>query len=106
MYEHSAKGFSKLADLKDHKGNKHPSESDEDKPYCDKCQKSFSSKANLKMHINSKHQNKYIHNCEICGYGTTNKQSMTSHRINEHTSKRRLSRWKSSFVVFVKNISL
>ena len=40
--------------------------------------------------MNSKHKKEFIHNCEICeicGYGTNNKQTMTSHRIREHTSK-------------------
>ena len=39
------------------------------------------------MHMNSKHKNQFIHNCEKCGYGTNNKQSMTFHKIREHTSK-------------------
>ena len=46
MCEHYGKEFSKLGDLKDHKRNKHPSEGDEPKPYCDTCKKSFSSKSN------------------------------------------------------------
>ena len=43
--------------MKDHKRNKHPSEGDEPKPYCDTCKKSFSSKSHLKMHMNSKTKN-------------------------------------------------
>ena len=49
--------------MKDPKRNKHPSEGDEAKPYCDTCKKSFSSKYNLKMHMNSKHKSQFIHNC-------------------------------------------
>ena len=81
MYEDCGKEFSKLSDMKDHKRNKHPSEGDELKPYCATCKKSFSSKSNLKMHMNSKHKKQFIHNCEICGYGTNNKQSKISHQI-------------------------
>ena len=47
----------------------------------------FSSKSNLKMHMNSKHQKQFIHNCDKYGYGTNNRQAMTSHKIREHTSK-------------------
>ena len=39
--EHCGKEFSKLGDMKDHKRNKHPSEGDEPKPYCDTCKTSF-----------------------------------------------------------------
>ena len=42
--------------MKDHKRNKHRSEGDESKPYCDTCKKGFSSKSNLKMHMISKHK--------------------------------------------------
>ena len=58
------------------------------------------------MHINSKHQNKYIHNCKICGYGTNNKQSMTSHRINEHTSKEKAEQMEKFICSICQNISL
>ena len=98
--EHCGKEFSKLGDLKDHKRNKHPSEGDEPKPYCDTCKKSFSSKSNLKMHMNSKHQKQFIHNCDKCAYGTNNSQTMTSHKIREHTSKedsQELEKFKCSF---------
>ena len=37
--------------------------------------------------MNSKHKNQFIHNCDMCSHGTNNKQSMTSHKIREHTSK-------------------
>ena len=37
MCEHCGKEFSKLGDMKDHKRNKHSSEGDEPKPYCDTC---------------------------------------------------------------------
>ena len=87
MCEHCGKEFSKLGDMKDHKRNKHPSKGGEPKPYCDTCKKSFSSKSNLKMHTNSKHQKQFIHNCDKCGYCTNNRQTMTSHKIREHTSK-------------------
>ena len=39
------------------------------------------------MHMNSKHQKQFIHNCDKCGYGTNNRQTMASHKIREHTSK-------------------
>ena len=87
MCEHCGKEFSKLGDMKDHKRNKHPSEGDEPKPHCDTCKKSFSSKSNLKIHMNSKHQKQFIHICDKCGYGTNNRQTMTSHKIREHASK-------------------
>ena len=41
MCEHCGKEFSKLSDMKDHKRNKHPSEGDEAKPYCDTYKKVF-----------------------------------------------------------------
>ena len=51
--------------------------------------------------MNSKHQNQFIHNCEKCGYGTNNRQNMTSHKIREHTSKEDAQQLESSSVVFV-----
>ena len=49
--------------------------------------KTFYSKGNLKLHVKSKHKKEFIHKCEVCGYGTNNKQTLTSHRIKEHASK-------------------
>ena len=48
MCEHCGKEFSKLGDIKDHKRNKHPSEDDEPKPYCDTCKKVFLQNLTLK----------------------------------------------------------
>ena len=76
-----------MGDLKDHKRNKHPSEGDEPKPYCETCKKSLSSKSSLKMHANSKHQKQFIHNCDKYAHGTNNRQTMTSHKIRKDTSK-------------------
>ena len=76
-----------MDDMKNHIRSKHPSEADEDKPYCQICKKTFYSKGNLKRHVKSKHNKEFIHKCEFCAYGTNNKQTLTSHKIKEHTSK-------------------
>ena len=65
MCEDCGKECSKLSDMKDHQ-----------------------KKINILLKVmNSKHKNQFIHNCDKWGYGTNNKQSMTSHKIREHTSK-------------------
>ena len=68
----------KQTDLIDHKRNVH-GESKEDTPHCDICNKDFGTKSSLKLHTKSKHEGKYIHNCELCKYGTNSKQQFPSH---------------------------
>ena len=75
----------KQTNLTDHKRNVH-GEGKEDTPHCDICNKDFGTKSSLKIHTKSKHEGRYIHNCQLCKYGTNSKQQFQSH-LKGHGSK-------------------